>query len=93
MALSGAVQEFPSIVPLLADKLEVNLSATIRGHPSCKIETDRGELSDVGAALLMLSHLYARQLFQLWKEHSLWFVETITTTTANLPQVAVPKTG
>lgn len=40
MALTDAARDFPSIVPLLADKLDISLSAEIRGHPDFKIETD-----------------------------------------------------
>lgn len=91
-ALSEAVQDFPSIVPLLADKLEVSLSDTIRGHPSCKIETEEGSLSLVDAVLHMVSHLYAQRSYQLWKDHSSWFAETVSTTFAFFPQVKLPNT-
>ena len=39
-ALIEAIRSFPSIVPLLADKLEITLSNSIRSHPDFKIETD-----------------------------------------------------
>jgi hypothetical protein len=39
-ALRDAVRDFPSIVPLLADKLDISLSADIRAHHDFKIETE-----------------------------------------------------
>lgn len=39
-ALIEAVKSFPSVVPVLADKLEVSLPASIRGHRDFRIETD-----------------------------------------------------
>jgi Transcriptional repressor TCF25 len=39
-ALKIALKDFPSVLPLLADKLDVSLPAAIRAHPDFKIETD-----------------------------------------------------
>lgn len=39
-ALLEAVRDFPSVVPLLADKLDVSLPAIMRSHRDFKIETD-----------------------------------------------------
>jgi hypothetical protein len=39
-ALIEAIRDFPSVVPLLADKLDVSLPNTIRSHRDFKIETD-----------------------------------------------------
>lgn len=39
-ALIEAIRAFPSVVPLLADKLDVSLPNTIRSHRDFKIETD-----------------------------------------------------
>ena len=41
-ALKQAVLEFPSVVPLLADKAEIMLSAEARGHPAFRIFTPHG---------------------------------------------------
>lgn len=38
-ALREALNDFPSVVPLLADKLDLVLPASIRSHPDFKIET------------------------------------------------------
>ena len=40
MALRDAARDFPSIVPLLADKLDISLSADLRAHHDFKIETE-----------------------------------------------------
>jgi hypothetical protein len=39
-ALIEAIQNFPSVVPLLADELDVSLPDMIRSHRDFKIETD-----------------------------------------------------
>lgn len=77
-ALVEAVKDFPSIVPLLADKLEVNLGASVRGHPDCKIETDASSLTFSAGILHLLSHLYAQRSFPLWKDHTSWFSEAVS---------------
>jgi hypothetical protein len=38
--LRDAARDFPSVVPLLADKLDISLSADIRAHHDFKIETE-----------------------------------------------------
>jgi hypothetical protein len=38
--LKEAAQDFPSIVPLLADKLDAILPASVRAQRDFKIETD-----------------------------------------------------
>ena len=40
LALQQAAQDFPSVIPLLADKLDVTLASNIRAHKDFKIETD-----------------------------------------------------
>lgn len=84
-ALTEAIKDFPSIVPLLADKLEASLGASVRSHPDCKIETDASALAFSDGILHLLSHLYAQRSFPLWKDHASWFVETATSTFASLP--------
>ena len=79
-ALANAIQDFPSIVPLLADKLEVSLTADVRGHPECKIEVDARSLSKVDGVLHLLSHLYVQRSSTVWKDHAKWFAETVTST-------------
>ncbi|CAK5280023.1 unnamed protein product [Mycena citricolor] len=75
--LREAVHNFPSIVPLLADKLDVSLPNTVRSHPDCKIETDGRNLHVTDAVLHLLSHLYAQRSFPLWKDESAWFSSTV----------------
>jgi hypothetical protein len=41
-ALRKAILEFPSVVPLLADKAEITLSAEARSHPAFRIFTHHG---------------------------------------------------
>ena len=40
LALKEAAYDFPSVVPLLADKLDVSLPANLRAHRDFRIETD-----------------------------------------------------
>ncbi|KAJ7174569.1 transcriptional repressor TCF25-domain-containing protein [Mycena filopes] len=84
-ALVEAIRAFPSIVPLLADKLDVSLPNTIRSHRDFRIETDANNLRPPEAVLHLLSHLYAQRSFPLWKEESTWFSSTVTTEFASLP--------
>jgi hypothetical protein len=41
-ALKKAIVEFPSVVPLLADKAEITLSAEARSQPAFRIFTHHG---------------------------------------------------
>ncbi|KXN88365.1 Transcription factor 25 [Leucoagaricus sp. SymC.cos] len=84
-ALTRAICDYPSIIPLLADKLEVSLPISVRGHPQCKIETDARTMSSIDGMVHLLSHLYAHRSSPIWKDHTSWFVETVTTTFAALP--------
>ncbi|KAJ7049627.1 transcriptional repressor TCF25-domain-containing protein [Mycena amicta] len=84
-ALVEAIRSFPSVVPLLADKLDVTLPNSIRGHPDFKIETDAKNLRAPEATLHLLSHLYAQRSAPLWKDESAWFVKTVTAEFAALP--------
>ncbi|KAJ7683568.1 transcriptional repressor TCF25-domain-containing protein [Mycena rosella] len=84
-ALLEAIRSFPSIVPLLADKLDVSLSNTIRGHRDFKIKTDANNLRAPEATLHLLSHLYAQRSSPLWKEEASWFASTVTAEFSSLP--------
>ncbi|KAF9530905.1 transcriptional repressor TCF25-domain-containing protein [Crepidotus variabilis] len=84
-ALQQAAKDFPSIVPLLADKLDVSFSASIRSHRDFKIETDCHSLTAPNAALHLLSHLFVQRSSPVWKEHVSWFSSTISATFSNLP--------
>ena len=80
MALTEAIQDFPTIVPLLADKLEISLTPAVRSHPECRIEVDARSLSKVDGVLHLLSHLYAQRSSGIWKDHAKWFSETVIST-------------
>ncbi|KAJ7705831.1 transcriptional repressor TCF25-domain-containing protein [Mycena olivaceomarginata] len=84
-ALIEAIRDFPSVVPLLADKLDVSLSNTIRSHRDFKIETDGNNLRAPEAVLHLLSHLYAQRSSPLWKDEATWFASTVTTEFSSLP--------
>ncbi|KAF8173869.1 transcriptional repressor TCF25-domain-containing protein [Mycena galopus ATCC 62051] len=84
-ALIEAIRDFPSVVPLLADKLDVSLPNTIRGHRDFKIETDGNNLRAPEAALHLLSHLYAQRSSPLWKDEASWFTSTVTAEYSSLP--------
>lgn len=40
IALQQAARDFPSVVPLLADKLDAVLPSNLRAHKDFRIETD-----------------------------------------------------
>ncbi|KAF8189634.1 transcriptional repressor TCF25-domain-containing protein [Pholiota molesta] len=84
-ALKEAIRDFPTVVPLLADKLDVSLPGEIRAHRDFKIETDAYSLSASNGILHLLSHLYAQRSLPVWKEHSSWFATTVTETLSPLP--------
>ncbi|KAJ3575698.1 hypothetical protein NP233_g923 [Leucocoprinus birnbaumii] len=83
-ALTEAIKDFPSIIPLLADKLEISLPAFVRAHPECRIELDARSMSRLDGIIHLLSHLYAQRSFPIWKDHTTWFSDTVATTFASL---------
>ncbi|KAF7305287.1 hypothetical protein HMN09_00779900 [Mycena chlorophos] len=91
-ALVEAIRSFPSVVPVLADKIDVSLPNTIRGHIDFKIETDARGLRPPEATLHLLSHLYAQRSAPLWKEHARWFSQTVASEFASLPAGSLPVT-
>ncbi|KAI0337326.1 DUF654-domain-containing protein [Trametopsis cervina] len=79
-ALREAIQAFPSVVPLLADKAEITLTGDARSHPAFRIQPDASGLSkDSDAILHLLSHLYAQRSNSLWKpkQRAQWFADTV----------------
>lgn len=38
--LAEAIASFPSVVPLLADKIDIFIPGDIRGHPSFRVHVD-----------------------------------------------------
>ncbi|KAH7880601.1 transcriptional repressor TCF25-domain-containing protein [Lentinula edodes] len=93
-ALIEAADSFPSVVPLLADKLDVMLSASIRGHRDFRIETDCRSISTPVAILHLLSHIYVQRSFSLWKDPKVinWFTETMSSHFSSLPSSLPPTT-
>ncbi|KAK0205865.1 transcriptional repressor TCF25-domain-containing protein [Desarmillaria ectypa] len=83
--LIEAVKSFPSVVPVLADKLEVSLPAPIRSHRDFRIEADGNSLKESVAILHLLSHLYVQRSLPVWKDHAEWFSETVTTHFSKTP--------
>ncbi|KAH9180075.1 DUF654-domain-containing protein [Lactarius sanguifluus] len=96
-ALKQAVLDFPSVVPLLADKAEIVLSTEVRSQPAFRIHT-RNDSSSVGESLLhLLSLIYVQRSHALWKDpiRSSWFAETVTelVRTGQLPSKATSAKG
>lgn len=85
-ALKQAISAYPSVVPLLADKCEISLSADIRSHKEFRIRTDNVGLSRAESVLHLLSHIYAIRSASLWKlpDLSSWLASTASTLLPNL---------
>ncbi|KAI0002896.1 transcriptional repressor TCF25-domain-containing protein [Russula compacta] len=96
-ALRQAVLEFPSIVPLLADKAEIVLSAEVRSQPAFRIFTHHGNDSTQESLLHLLSRIYVQRSHALWKDpiRSSWFAETVTelVQTGQLPSGPTATSG
>ncbi|KAI0269358.1 transcriptional repressor TCF25-domain-containing protein [Gloeopeniophorella convolvens] len=96
-ALKQAVLEFPSVVPLLADKAEIALSADVRSKPAFRIYTRHDTSSEEEAVLHLLSHLYVQRSHTLWKDPSRasWFAEVVTNLvqTGKLPSKPTATAG
>jgi len=79
-ALRDAIRAFPSVVTVLADKLEAPIAGEIRGNPAFRLHIDASSLSKESDAILhLLSHLYVQRSVALWKlkTRSIWFTETV----------------
>ncbi|VDC02206.1 unnamed protein product [Peniophora sp. CBMAI 1063] len=84
-ALESAVREWPSVVPLLADKCDIALSGDVRGHRAFRIFT-KDMFSDEDETLLhLLSHLYVQRSAPLWKDPTTqsWFASIVESVTAS----------
>ncbi|KAH8115679.1 DUF654-domain-containing protein [Phellopilus nigrolimitatus] len=77
-ALREAILAFPSVVPLLADKIDIFLPGELRGHSAFRVHVDASSLSGHDSLIHLLSHLYAHRSSPLWKipENASWFKET-----------------
>ncbi|EJU05955.1 DUF654-domain-containing protein, partial [Dacryopinax primogenitus] len=78
-ALRHAVWQFPMVVPVLADKAGITLSAEIRARKPFQIQM--GYYNDNSSTLHLLAHLYAHRSNSLWKNapYSNWFTDTVST--------------
>ncbi|KAH9483302.1 Transcription factor 25 [Psilocybe cubensis] len=92
LALREAARDFPSVVPLLADKLDISLPGEIRGHRDFKILTDSSSLPPAEGILHLLSHLYVQRSSPIWKDHAGWFESTIAEEFTHLSSGALPST-
>ncbi|KAL5530807.1 hypothetical protein ACEPAF_7065 [Sanghuangporus sanghuang] len=77
-ALKDAILNFPAVVPLLADKIDIHLPGDLRGHPDFRVHVDASSLSRHESLVHLLSHLYAYRSSSLWKvpEKTMWLKET-----------------
>ncbi|KAF9034429.1 hypothetical protein BDZ89DRAFT_1130647 [Hymenopellis radicata] len=69
-ALVDAVNAFPAVVPVLADKLEVSLPLRFAATVILGLKWT--------AVMHLLCHLYVQRSLPVWKDHAAWFGETIT---------------
>ncbi|THH32160.1 hypothetical protein EUX98_g2009 [Antrodiella citrinella] len=94
--LTEAIQRFPSVVPILADKADISLSPDIRGSNLFRIRLDANSLSSESESVLhLLSHLYAQRSNSLWKAKATakWFADTVKSTFASpsFPRNSTPS--
>ncbi|KAG7092016.1 hypothetical protein E1B28_008399 [Marasmius oreades] len=77
--LKEAIQSFPTVLPLLADKIDAHVPDYVRGLKECRIEVDGSSLPQEQAVLHMLSHLYVQRAWSLWKPPAIssWLSETV----------------
>ncbi|KAL4259391.1 TCF25 family protein [Pleurotus pulmonarius] len=86
-ALRLAVTSFPSVVPLLADKIDATITDSVRGHVDFRIQTEGSSLTPEDAVLHLLSHAYVQRSAPLWKADAAlvrWFAETVTSSFPSL---------
>ncbi|KAF9651043.1 DUF654-domain-containing protein [Thelephora ganbajun] len=79
-AFVAAVLRFPSLLPLLADKVDTPLPAEVRSKPAFKLHVDSSSLSSpTDAVVQLLCHLYVQRWGDIWlgDSHSSWLSECI----------------
>ncbi|KAJ8080196.1 hypothetical protein PM082_017026 [Marasmius tenuissimus] len=93
-ALMEAIRSFPSILPLLADKIDVVVPDTVRGLKECRIEVDGSSLPQEQAILHLMSHLYVQRAWSLWKTPAIssWLTETVRAMFSSSPPKSLPPT-
>ncbi|KAL0579878.1 hypothetical protein V5O48_002125 [Marasmius crinis-equi] len=91
-ALIEAIKSFPSILPLLADKIDAVVPDSVRGLKECRIEVDGSSLSQEQTILHLLSHLYVQRASSLWKAPAIssWFTETVRNMFSSPPKSLPP---
>ncbi|KIY48569.1 DUF654-domain-containing protein [Fistulina hepatica ATCC 64428] len=92
-ALVEAMHSFPSVVPFLADKLDVQLPQDMLLLPEMEILTRYEPLLGTSQTMIhMLSRLYAQRSHTVWKEYSAWFLSTaIASFPAGTPVQPTPR--
>lgn len=76
-ALAEAIRSYPSIVPLLCNKLDLLLPPHLLSHKDFRISADRTGLAPGESIVHLLSHLYVQRTFNLWKDHATWLQSTL----------------
>ncbi|KAF8486516.1 transcriptional repressor TCF25-domain-containing protein [Gautieria morchelliformis] len=80
-ALKDAILAFPSIAPLLSDKIDLSISPELRKLDAFKIVTDYNVYRDEYSTshIHLLSHIYATRSSSLWKtpERAAWLLNTL----------------
>ncbi|CAD6590415.1 MAG: hypothetical protein TREMPRED_005726, partial [Tremellales sp. Tagirdzhanova-0007] len=77
-SLRVAMQTFPQVISILADKIGASLPAEARSHSSLQIEA--GYTDTPSNVMHLLSHIYVARSEALWKEASnvSWFISQVT---------------
>ncbi|KAL7422905.1 hypothetical protein Q5752_002202 [Cryptotrichosporon argae] len=78
-ALVEAIQTFPQVVVLLADKIGASVPGDVRAHVLFAVEAGYTDSPD--SVLHLLSHIYASRSEPLWKDAALgpWFASSLAT--------------
>ncbi|KAF9501695.1 DUF654-domain-containing protein [Pleurotus eryngii] len=86
-ALRLAATSFPSVVPLLADKIDAAIPDSVRAHVDFRIQTEGSSLTPEDAVLHLLSHAYVQRSAPLWKADAAlarWFTDTVVSSFPSL---------
>ncbi|KAI0031531.1 transcriptional repressor TCF25-domain-containing protein, partial [Vararia minispora EC-137] len=77
-ALREAIREWPAVVPLLADKADINLDPAVRAHGAFKIFVKDIWSNETETLLHLLANLYVARSAPLWKDPALgtWLART-----------------
>ncbi|ESK89923.1 transcription factor 25 (basic helix-loop-helix) [Moniliophthora roreri MCA 2997] len=91
-ALIEAIKSFPTVLPLLADKVDVTVPDWVRSLKECRVEVDGSSLPLEQAILHLLSHLYVQRAWSLWKTPTIssWLSQTIKSVFGSSPSGKQP---